>query len=341
MSAAMSTTYDTVMLVPLAIGNRTLNAEVSDERRMRISSGSTGVNVARGRSSPKVAAAEHDDGDDVPARADGQIAEQYGSSIPGEGLPARPGRARFVKSVNGSPPYNHSMKRRWWALVVACVAAAATTYALTAAPAGPRSLRAFDPDRTAALELDMWQAYYAKERVRLFRLLVTLLREQYHYPWSTAAIEGFHLARAAATFGDATSQYETVLPDLEKGYATARQWLGAGFDPGRVARAELAWWVARRTKGAERPRERRTPDRRGVCAAVRGAVRRHVETGAAARGSGGDARCASRRAGLADDRGAADRVVSPAAREPLQSRGRLNGAGLKSCATRPARDALR
>ena len=33
-----------------------MNAEVNDERRMRISSGSTGVNVARGRSSPKVAA---------------------------------------------------------------------------------------------------------------------------------------------------------------------------------------------------------------------------------------------------------------------------------------------
>src|SRR6185503_13934403 len=60
-------------------------------------------------------------------------------------------------------------------------------------------------------------------------------------------------ARAAATFGDATSRYETVLPDLEKAYATARRWLGAGFDPGRVARAELAWWVARRTKGQNDP----------------------------------------------------------------------------------------
>jgi hypothetical protein len=145
------------------------------------------------------------------------------------------------------------MNRRWLTLVVACVAVAVTAYALTAAPAGPRSLRAFDPDRTAALELEMWQAYYAKQRVRLFRLLVTLLREQYHYPWTTAATEGFLLARAAATFGDATSKYEIVLPDLEKGYATARQWLGAGFEPGRVARAELAWWVARRTKGQNDP----------------------------------------------------------------------------------------
>lgn len=136
---------------------------------------------------------------------------------------------------------------------MACAAAALGAYAVTAAPGGPRSLRAFDPDRTAALELEMWQAYYAKERVRLFGLLTTLLREQYHYPWSMAATQAFHLARAAAAFGDATSQYEAVLPDLEQGFATARQWLGAGFDPRRVARAELAWWVARRTRGQNDP----------------------------------------------------------------------------------------
>ena len=35
----------------------------------------------------------------------------------------------------------------------------------------------------------MWQAYYAKERVRLFTLLTTMLREQYHYSWATASIE--------------------------------------------------------------------------------------------------------------------------------------------------------
>ena len=34
---------------------------------------------------------------------------------------------------------------------------------------------------------------------------------------------------------------------------TARRWLSAGFDPGRVAKAELAWWVARRTKGQNDP----------------------------------------------------------------------------------------
>ena len=116
-------------------------------------------------------------------------------------------------------------------------------------PPGPRSLRVFEPARLADLELRMWQAYYAKENARLFGLLVTLLREQYRYSWATAVREGFHLARAAATFGNARSNYEVVLPDLEAAYSTAREWLGAGFDPQAVAKAELAWWVARRIPG--------------------------------------------------------------------------------------------
>lgn len=92
----------------------------------------------------------------------------------------------------------------------------------------------------------MWQAYYAKEKFRLFRLLVVSLREQYHYSWQTAVRAAFHLARAAATFGDATSDYDRVLPDLEAGYTIARDWTGASFDPKAVARAELSWWTARR-----------------------------------------------------------------------------------------------
>jgi hypothetical protein len=143
--------------------------------------------------------------------------------------------------------------RKWrWALGGAVVLVALVAYLTTAAP-GARSLRQFDPERMADLDLRMWQAYYAKERVRLFTLLVTTLREQYRYSWTTATVEGFYLARAAATFGDATSDYDRVLPDLEQGYRTAKEWLDAGFDPGEVAKAELGWWVARRTSGQNSP----------------------------------------------------------------------------------------
>src|SRR5262245_35711407 len=83
-------------------------------------------------------------------------------------------------------------------------------------PPGPRWLRAFEPDRMAELELRMWQAYYRKERLRLFSLLVTMLHEQNRYPWTTATRAAFHLARAAATFGDGRGDYDRVLPDLEQ-----------------------------------------------------------------------------------------------------------------------------
>jgi hypothetical protein len=130
------------------------------------------------------------------------------------------------------------------AILLAFLAALAFT-----PPRGPRSLRRFDATRLASLETRMWQAYYAKERIRLFALLVTMLRDQYHYSWATATTEAFHLARAAATFADLKGNYEQVVPDLEAAYATAKSWTGASFDERAVARAELAWWVARRVPG--------------------------------------------------------------------------------------------
>ena len=131
--------------------------------------------------------------------------------------------------------------------------AALAAYILFAPPPGPRAITEFDPYRVADLELEMWQAYYDEEDVRLFRLLVVALREQYHYSWVNAASAAFDLARAASTFADLRMNYQSVLPDLESAYTTARDWLDAGFDPADVARAELAWWVARRTPGKNRP----------------------------------------------------------------------------------------
>ena len=138
--------------------------------------------------------------------------------------------------------------RRWLAAIAGIVLAFVLALAVTP-PRGPRSMRQFNPARLASLEVRMWQAYYAKDRVRLFGLLVTMLHEQYRYSWAMATREAFHLARAAATFGDIRDHYEVVLPDLEAAYATAAWWLDAKFDPPAVARAELAWWAARRVPG--------------------------------------------------------------------------------------------
>jgi len=122
-------------------------------------------------------------------------------------------------------------------------------------PAGERDVRRFDADRTAARELDMWKAYYEKRNVALFSGLVAQTRETYRCSWWKAARIAFYLARAAATFGSLRSDYEQVLPDLEKGYGLARDWLGARYDVPSIARAELAWWVARRVPGQDSPEQ--------------------------------------------------------------------------------------
>src|SRR6266498_2624074 len=122
------------------------------------------------------------------------------------------------------------MRRTVGLALAAGLVAFALAFALTP-PRGPRSMRDFNPARLADLELRMWKAYYGNERAQLFGLLVTMLHEQYRYSWATATREAFHLARAAATFGDLKDHYEVVLPDLEAGYAMTKSWLGAGFDP--------------------------------------------------------------------------------------------------------------
>jgi hypothetical protein len=136
-------------------------------------------------------------------------------------------------------------RRRRWPWLLATVLVAYWALAVQAPP-GPRTLTAFDPDRIADDEIAMWKAYYAKQKLQLFALLVRMLRAQYRYPWTRATRVAFYWARAAAVFGDAKGDYERVLPDLERGYAIARDWTGADFDVAAVARAELSWWVARR-----------------------------------------------------------------------------------------------
>jgi hypothetical protein len=144
------------------------------------------------------------------------------------------------------------MRWRRWVLALGALAALGV-FALVVPPSGSRALKDFDPVRTADLEVDMWQAYYAKQNLRLFWGLVQVTRGQYGYSWLQSLRASFHLARAAATFGNARSDYEQVLPDLEAAYRIARDWTDASYDPAVLAKAELAWWVARRVPAERSP----------------------------------------------------------------------------------------
>ena len=138
-----------------------------------------------------------------------------------------------------------------WALAV-IVALALALVAYRVCFVRPR----FDPDAIAAAETRMWQAYYAGDKREIGLQLMALLRSQYGLSLLDAQQVGERFAGAAIKFKSARADYDTVvLPDLAQAYRRLRDLAGASFDPEATARAELAWWVARRTPGQNSPEQ--------------------------------------------------------------------------------------
>lgn len=108
----------------------------------------------------------------------------------------------------------------------------------------------FDADKVARAETRMWQAYYTGNKTQLGLQLIAQLRSQHQLALFEAKEVGELLATSAMRFRSASGDYDSVcLPDLTRAYSLIKQDTGAHFDPDQVARAELAWWVARRTPG--------------------------------------------------------------------------------------------
>ena len=105
----------------------------------------------------------------------------------------------------------------------------------------------FEPARVASLETRMWMAYYRRQPVRLFALLVLALREQAGVSWLRALRASLLLTRAAAGFSRAGGDYERFGPDIGRAYRLLG--LPASVDADEVGRRELRWWVVRREIG--------------------------------------------------------------------------------------------
>lgn len=113
-----------------------------------------------------------------------------------------------------------------------------------------------DPNAIAAAETRMWQAYYAADPVRLHGELVMLLQSQFKASPDDANAIAQRLVMAAWKFETSADNYEAVvLPDLEAAFGEIRRLTKRSFDPKEAAKAELAWWVARRTPGQDSPQQ--------------------------------------------------------------------------------------
>lgn len=109
-----------------------------------------------------------------------------------------------------------------------------------------------DPKAVAAAETRMWQAYYSADPLRLHRELMSLLQAQFDLKPADANVIAQSLAMAAFKFETSQEGYAlTALPDLQQAFADLKRVTGRRFDAKQAAKAELAWWVARRTPGQD------------------------------------------------------------------------------------------
>ena len=116
--------------------------------------------------------------------------------------------------------------------------------------------RDFDPEVVAASETRMWQAYYTGNKEMLGLELITLMREQFGLSYGTAFELMMVLGEATMKFARERGDYEqVVLPGLVTFYTQVRDISEGTWDPEAAARAELDWWVARRTPGEDSPEQ--------------------------------------------------------------------------------------
>jgi len=125
----------------------------------------------------------------------------------------------------------------------------------TCLPAGADDpYREFDPSAIAKTETSLWRCYYNGSHFSMGMQLVTMLQGQFGLSQETAMLAGAELAQGTVIFyGTNDNYYKTVLPHLERAYTTVKKELKADWDPKEAARAELDWWVARRTPGKNSP----------------------------------------------------------------------------------------
>ena len=143
-------------------------------------------------------------------------------------------------------------RKKW--IAIAALAAAAVVLAALYKVCVQRP--PFHAHEIAATETAMWQAYYRGDRKVLAWELIKLQQKAFGLTLSQATRVAEHLADAAMKFKDATGDCEPiVLPDLRSAYQRIKEATGLSFDPDEAAKAELAWWVKRRTKGNDSPEQ--------------------------------------------------------------------------------------
>lgn len=102
-------------------------------------------------------------------------------------------------------------------------------------------------DRIARIETELWEAYYDREWLREFRLLVAMHREFFGMGFLTAVTASYDAARAAIAFAPVeVNDIPKARRFLLRYYEKVRRALGCEATADDLAERELHYWVVHR-----------------------------------------------------------------------------------------------
>ncbi len=119
-------------------------------------------------------------------------------------------------------------------------------------------MQRFDPDAIAYYETEGWRAYYDRNWLRAFGLMVRLSESQFHIPFPRSFLAVYHVIRASVAFVPREHDLDLVRHHLVQFYRIAAESNRGAFDPQAVAELELRYWVIHREL-AEMPNADKRP----------------------------------------------------------------------------------
>ena len=111
----------------------------------------------------------------------------------------------------------------------------------------------FDPHRVAYYEKAGWEAYYDRNWLRAFWLLVRLSRAQFRMGWLAALSAALDTVRASVAFAPLErNDVPKATTHIRQFYEKARRSLSIEADAETLARLEMDYWVVHRQRAIAR-----------------------------------------------------------------------------------------
>lgn len=115
----------------------------------------------------------------------------------------------------------------------------------------------FNPDQVAYYEKAGWEAYYDRQWLQAFRLMVQLNRAEFHMPLLTALAAALDIVRASLAFAPVDNDVPAAAEFVRRYYEKARRYVGIRASAETLSQLEMDYWIVHRKLAVERMR---TPD---------------------------------------------------------------------------------